>query len=110
MDVGKVIGKFLGNKADRDMREVTPYVEKIQKAYEPLPQLSNDQLRERSAALKQKVTDYVAEEKSKLEALKVKAEDPEVDVSEKETIYKEIDILDEEIDEKYEVVLNEILP
>ncbi len=110
MDVGKVIGKFLGNKSDRDMRDVTPFVEKIRKVYEPLPQLSNDQLRERSVALKQKVTDYVAEEKSKLEALKVKAEDPEVDVSEKEAIYKEIDILDEEIDERYEVVLNEILP
>jgi len=110
MDVGKIIGKFLGNKSDRDMRDVTPYVEMIRKVYEPLPQLSNDQLRERSVALKQKVTDYVAEEKSKLEALKVKAEDPEVDVSEKEAIYKEIDILDEEIDEKYEEVLNEILP
>ena len=110
MDVGKVIGKFLGNKADRDMREVTPYVELIKNAYEPLPQLSNDQLRERSAALKQKVTDFVAEEKSELEALKAKAEDPEVDVSEKESIYKQIDKLDEEIDEKYEVVLNEILP
>ena len=110
MDVGKVIGKFLGNKADRDMREVTPYVEKIRNAYEPLPQLSNDQLRERSVALKQKVTDFVAEEKSTLQALKSKAEDPEVDVSEKESIYKQIDKLDEEIDEKYEVVLNEILP
>jgi len=110
MDVGKVIGKFLGNKADRDMRDVTPYVETIRIAYEPLPQLSNDQLRERSAALKQKVADYVAEEKSKLETLKAKAEDPEVDVTEKESIYKQIDKLDEEIDEKYEVVLNEILP
>jgi len=54
MDVGKVIGKFLGNKADRDMREVMPYVDKIKTAYEPIPGLSNDQLRERSAALKQK--------------------------------------------------------
>lgn len=110
MDVGKLIGKFLGNKSDRDMREVTPYVELVKNAYEPLPQLSNDQLRERSAALKQKVADFVAEEKSELEALKAKAEDPEVDVSEKESIYKQIDKLDEEIDEKYEVVLNEILP
>ena len=36
MDVGKIIGKFLGNKADRDMREVTPFVDKIKEAYEPL--------------------------------------------------------------------------
>jgi len=110
MDVGKVIGKFLGNKADRDMREVMPFVDKIKAAYESMPELSNDQLRTRSAALKQQVADFVAEEKSQLEALKTTAEDPEVDVSEKESIYKQIDKLDEEIDEKYEVVLNEILP
>jgi preprotein translocase subunit SecA len=110
MDVGKVIGKFLGNKADRDMREVMPFVEKIKTAYESMPELSNDQLRTRSAALKQQVKDFVADEQSKMESLKAKAEDPEVDVSEKESIYKEIDTLDEQIDEKYEVVLNEILP
>ena len=110
MDVGKIIGKFVGNKAERDMREVTPFVEKIQHSYEELQGLSNDQLRERSAALKKRVADYVAEEKATLEALKAKAEDPEVDVTEKEPIYKEIDDRDEAIDEKYEVVLDEILP
>jgi preprotein translocase subunit SecA len=110
MDVSKILGKFLGNKADRDMREVMPYVEKIKEAYTPLLELSNDQLREKSAELKQRVTDFVAEDKSTLEELKAKAEDPEVDVSEKEAIYKEIDSLEEKIDEAYEVVLNEILP
>lgn len=110
MDVGKVLGKFLGNKADRDMREVMPFVDKIQNAYKSLPELSNDQLREKSAALKQQVADYVAEELGQLESLKVKAEDPEGDVTEKEDIYKQIDKLDEDIDEKYEVILNEILP
>ena len=33
MDVGKIIGKFLGNKADRDMREVMPYVDKIKETF-----------------------------------------------------------------------------
>jgi preprotein translocase subunit SecA len=47
MYVSKILGKFLGNKADRDMREVTPYVEKIKEAYAPLLELSNDQLREK---------------------------------------------------------------
>ena len=110
MDVNKILGKFLGNKADRDMREVTPYVEKIKKVYDPLLELSNDQIRERSAALKQKVADFVAEDKNNLDELKAKAEDPEVDVSQKEAIYKEIDELGDKIDEEYEVVLNEILP
>ena len=81
MDVGKVLGKFLGNKADRDMREVTPFVEKIRAVYEPLKELSNDQLRERSAALMKQVEDYVSEEQSEMEALKAKAEDPETEVT-----------------------------
>ncbi|MCK4748388.1 MAG: preprotein translocase subunit SecA, partial [Bacteroidales bacterium] len=110
MDVNKILGKFLGNKSDRDMREVTPFVDLIMESYDKVTGLTNDQLRERSAALKQQVTDHVAGEKSTLAELKQKAEDPEVDVTEKESIYKEIDRLDEVIDEKYEEVLNEILP
>ena len=92
------------------MREVVPTVELVKAAYDSLTELSNDQLRERSAALKQRVTDYVAAEKAEMESLKAQAEDPEVDVTEKESIYKQIDKLEEDIDAKYEVVLNEILP
>jgi len=110
MDVGKIIGKFLGNKADRDMREVMPVVDTIKATYETIKDISNDELRERSAALKLKVTEYVQEEKDHMAELKSKAEDPDFPVTEKEALYKEIDKLDEDIDEKYEEVLNEILP
>ena len=92
------------------MREVVPTVELVKAAYDSLTELSNDQLRERSAALKQRVTDYVAAEKAEMESLKAQAEDPDGDVTEKESIYKQIDKLEEDIDAKYEVVLNEILP
>ena len=110
MDVSKIIGKFVGNKADRDMREVTPFVDKIRQSSETIEGLSNDELRERSVALKKRVAAHVQGEKDTLEELKTKAEDPDVDVTEKEPLYKEIDKLEEEIDEKYEVILNEILP
>ena len=91
MDVGKIIGKFVGNKADRDMKEVTPNVERIRKSFELLQGISNDELREKSANLKKIVADYVADEENRLVELKAKAEDPEVSVTEKEPIYKEID-------------------
>jgi preprotein translocase subunit SecA len=110
MDVGKIIGKFVGNKADRDMREVTPYVEKIRKVYDGLDSLGNDELRSRSKDLKQKVADHVSAERARLAELRERAEDPEVDVTEKEDIYQEIDKLEDLIDDKYEEVLNEILP
>ncbi len=104
------MGKFLGSKSDRDMREVMPHVEKIREAYQSVTGLTNDQLRERSSSLKQKVQEYVAEERNELESLKAKAEDPEVDVTEKEAIYEDIDRLEGVIDEKFEEILNEILP
>ena len=110
MDVSKIIGKFVGNKADRDMREVKPFVDKIRQSSETIEGLSNDELRERSVVLKKRVAAHVQGEKDTLEKLKTKAEDPDVDVTEKEPLYKEIDRLDDEIDEKYEVILNEILP
>jgi preprotein translocase subunit SecA len=110
MDIGKIIGKFVGNKADRDMREVSPYVEKIREASEGLPDISNDQLRERSAALKQRVREYVSEQEASLAEMKKRAEDPEVDVSEKESLYQDIDKLEQEIDDRFEVILDEVLP
>ncbi len=90
MDVGKIIGKLVGNKADRDLRELSPLVDKIKEAYETIKGLSNDQLRERSTELKKKVADHVAPDKSTLAELKVKAEDPDVDVTEKEAFLKDL--------------------
>ncbi len=92
------------------MRVVMPYVEKIDEAHESIQTLSNDALREKSAALKKRVQEYVAEEQATLKELKEKAEDPDVDVTEKEPIYQEIDKLEEVIDDKYEEILDEILP
>ncbi|MCP4313489.1 MAG: preprotein translocase subunit SecA [Bacteroidetes bacterium] len=110
MDVGKIVGKFLGNKSDRDMKEVTPYVAKVAAEFDKIQGITNDELRARSAALKQKIEDYVSAEKSSVVEKKKRAEDPEMDVNEKEPLYKEIDQLEEQIDEKYEVILEEVLP
>lgn len=110
MDVGKIIGKFLGNKSDRDMKDVTPYVAKVAEEFEKLKGISNDELRERSAALKQRIQEYVSVEKESVKEKKKIAEDPEVDIGKKEPLYKEIDKLEEQIDEKFEIILNEVLP
>ncbi|MEZ5071654.1 MAG: preprotein translocase subunit SecA [Bacteroidales bacterium] len=110
MDFGKIIGKFLGNKADRDMREVTPFVDQVTQAYKEITGLSHDGLRERSAQLKERVAGHVAETRETMESLRVKAEDPEVEVTEKEELYEEIDKLEKKLDDQFEEVLNQILP
>ena len=92
------------------MKEVTPYVEKVAAEFDQLQGITNDELRAHSAALKQRIEDYVSEDKASMEEMKKQAEDPEVEVSLKESLYQEIDKLEERIDEKYEEILNEVLP
>ena len=86
MDVNKIISKFLGNKSDRDMKDILPLVDKIKELYETFHTLTNDELRERSYVLKAKIQGYVDEERKELVTLKKQAEDIEVDVSLKEEI------------------------
>ncbi len=106
--VSKILNTFLGNKSDRDIREVMPVVEAIKAAYEKIKLLSNDELRHESVLLKQKIEDYIKPENDEIAALKEKVET--VDIVESEKIYTEIDKIEEKINEKLEEVLKEILP
>ncbi len=106
--VTKILGKFLGNKSDRDIREITPIVEEIKKEYERISKLSIDELRGESARLKQVIQDRIQADLDEIAALKAKVE--EIDIQESEKIYQQVDKIEEQINEKIEVVLNEILP
>ncbi|MGE4587660.1 MAG: preprotein translocase subunit SecA [Mangrovibacterium sp.] len=106
--ISKILGTFLGNKSDRDIREVTPVLDKIRIEYERIKQLSHDQLREESMKLKSCIREAVRAEEERITRLKEQAEEAEVQDS--EAIYEEIDKLEEEIGKKTEEVLNDILP
>ena len=100
--------KILGNKAQRDLKEITPFVEKIKAAYEEIKHLSNDELRARTELLKIRIQEYVAPERERIAELKEGIEEMEINLRDKS--YTEIDKLEKEIMEKYEKVLDEILP
>ena len=104
----EIITKIFGNKAQKDMRAIQPIVEQIKAAYEAIDALSNDDLRARSQALMDKVQAAVADKKARIAELKASIEGMEIDQREK--VYNEVDKLENEIKEKYEVVLTEILP
>ncbi len=106
--ISKILGTFLGNKSDRDIREVTPILDKIRIEYERIMQFSNDELRAETLKLKEVIRERICPEEEQIAALKQKAEEAEIQDS--EGIYQEIDKLEERIDEKIEEVLNEILP
>ena len=106
--VTKVLGKILGNKSERDIKEISPIISQIKEEYKRITQLSNDGLREESTRLKQLIADRIKPEEDEIAALKIEAEEAEIQDTEK--IYERIDKLEEQIDQKIEEVLNEILP
>ena len=108
--LNKILGNILGSKADRDLKEIQPEVDKILKVYPEIESLSNDELRERVKEIKQKIREYVGEEEAQISELKKQSESQDIDVNTKEKIYEQIDKIEKEIDEKYEEVLNDVLP
>ncbi|MDO9152757.1 MAG: preprotein translocase subunit SecA [Paludibacter sp.] len=108
MGFNDILKKFFGNKAHRDLKEIEPYVELIKAAYEEIKNLTNDELRAHTEALKIRIQEFVAPEKNQIAELNASVETTEIEQREK--IYNEIDKLEKEVTEKYEKVLDEILP
>ena len=111
MDIlSKVIKLFFGSKADKDRKEIIPYVEKIKAVYPSITKLTNDELRARSAALSKAIADFIAADEQSIIKNKELLERPETSLKDKERISKDIDDTTKRIDEKIEEKLEEILP
>ena len=111
MDIlSKVIKVFFGSKADKDRKEIIPYVEKIKAIYPSIASLSNDELRARSQALSKSITDFIAEDEATIIKNKELLESPSTSLKEKERLSSEIEMLTKRIDENIEKRLEEILP
>ena len=111
MDIAsKIIKFFFGSKADKDRKEIVPYIDKIKAIYPTISALSNDELRARSAALSKSITDFIADDEASIVKNKELLERPETSLKDKERISKEIDDTTKRIDDKIEQKLEEILP
>ena len=103
--------KLMGDKATRDMKAINPIVQQIHKVYETIKELSNDELRAKTAEFKQKISEYLAEEENKIKELQDKiAGNPDIDTDEKEKIYNQIDKLKKLSYDKSQEILDKILP
>ena len=111
MDIlSSVIKLLFGSKADKDRKEVEPYLRKIKEIYPQIEKLSNDELRAHSAALKSKIAEFIAADEAHIVEQKTRLENPDISVPEKEKISKDIEQTVKRIDEKIENILDQILP
>jgi len=107
--LNNVLGLFLGNKYEKDIKEINPYIEKIHIEYEKLKDLSNDSLRNCTEELRKEILGSIEEDVTKIKSLREKAEQEE-DVYLKEEIYNDIDKIEKHIDEALEVSLDKVVP
>jgi len=105
-----IIGKIFGSKADRDLKQLTPNVDKILREYERIDKLDHDELRLETEKIRQVIRDHIEEDEKAKVALREQLEDVEIEVEKKEALATEVDKLTKKIDEKIEEILNDVLP
>ena len=104
------MGKLFGSKAEKDIKELTPVVEKIKKFESEFSQLSNDELRAKTAAFKAQIAQAIKEEQDQIAELKAKAASGTLELDETEALFTQIDDLEKTAYDKSEKVLEELLP
>ena len=108
MNFNKFLQSLFGNKSSRDMKLIQPIVEKVKAEYPNIKVLSNDQLRAKTKEIQQYVQNAGKAQREKIAELKATIEDTPID--QREDIFNQIDKLEKEALDNYEVALNEVLP
>jgi len=107
--INKILKVFVGDKSQKDIKEIQPLVDKIRKIEPTLVNLSHDELRAKTIAFKTKIADAITNINDSIKYLKEEIE-ATADIDKKETLYAQIDTLNDEAYEITEKVLLEILP
>ena len=109
MSLATVIGKIFGSKSERDYKAVKPTLDKILAVYPEIDALSDDDIRARSAALRERLKEVEKPFEDRISEIKLEL-DKDIPVSEKERLASESDKLVKDEDEAIEKALDEILP
>lgn len=105
----KILKGFLGDKNANDLKEVKKVVTKIKAVEDNIRQLSDDELRVKTAEFKEKIKSTSASVTSEIEQTKEQIQNTS-NIDEKEALFQRIDALNKEAYETEEKVLMEILP
>lgn len=109
MAIASILKKVFGSKADRDLKQIRPVLNKVLEAYGPIDKLSNDELRAKTEELKARLRECEAPFEKRIAEIKAKL-DEDIPVHEKESLATESDKLVKDEDAEIEKVLEEILP
>src|SRR5690625_2521232 len=109
--IGDLLTSIFGTKSERDLKKIWPVVEEINEHYEKMQQLSDDEIKQKTASFRQKVsnaTEQVTDEIASIKEILNSSE--ELSVSRRRELSEELDNLEQEHTDTIEEVLDEILP
>src|SRR5262245_30806755 len=106
-----LIAKLFGTKSQKDIKAIMPLVEETRKEGEKLTNLSHDELRKQTDEVRNTINQELKEIDDQLAGLhKQVADNPELGIQEKESIFGQIDKLELERNKELEKVLMKVLP
>ena len=109
MSFTDVFKKIFGTKAERDMKQLKPTLNKVLAAYDVIDKLSDDELRAKCDELKDRIKAAIAKDEERIAQIRIDLE-KDLPLKEKEALATESDKLVKKVDATIETVLDEILP
>ena len=103
--------KLFGTKADRDMKELKPKLNRALEAYETIKDLSTDDLRHKTVEFREKIREATETEEARLAEIRNYLDNNyDLPIEEKQDLYKEVEKLEDTVYNTTQDVLNDILP
>src|SRR6185295_11757708 len=100
--LSKLLG---GNKSEKDVKKIVPYVAQINQFFTQYQSLSNDQLRNNTLEFRKRIKEHLEEIEGEIATKKQEGEElPADQLTEKDAIYQEVDKLIKQKDEKIEEI------
>ncbi len=107
----KLIAKIFGTKSEKDIKRMMPLVEETKKEGEKLLSISHDDLRARTISIQEEINLRLKPIDDQLASLHQRiADQPDLDINEKEAIFNQIDAIEKDRNKELEKVLVEVLP
>ena len=90
--------KIFGTKADRDMKELKPLLNKALEAYESIKLLSTDDLRHKTVEFREIIREATKVEEDRLEEIRNYLDSNyDLPIEEKQDLYKEVEKLEDKV-------------
>ncbi|MCH7721797.1 MAG: preprotein translocase subunit SecA [Bacteroidetes bacterium] len=103
-----VFKKVFGDKYEKDLKLLRPFVDEINQEYEKIKNLSDEQLKAKTEEFKQKIQERTKETREKIEELNTHLKSDED--FDRQSVHDKLDELSEQLNEEFEEILDELLP